>query len=94
MLNKKHPQPNTLSQWRTGRGHRLYFSAVLMLTLCAALACLIFSAFMSSGSPVLDTNLTPVVMAWQYIAETIFNMLVLVGLVKGAERIVRELFGL
>ena len=39
MLNKKHPQPNTLSQWRTGRGHRLYFSAVLMLTLCAALAC-------------------------------------------------------
>ena len=29
MLNKKHPQPNTLSQWRTGRGHRLYFSAVL-----------------------------------------------------------------
>lgn len=38
------------------------------------LACLIFSAFMSSGSPVLDTNLTPVVMAWQYIAETIFNM--------------------
>ena len=39
MLNKKHPQPNTLSQWRTGRGHRLYFSAVLMLTLRAALAC-------------------------------------------------------
>ena len=39
MLNKKHPQPNTLSQWRTGRGRRLYFSAVLMLALCAALAC-------------------------------------------------------
>ena len=58
------------------------------------LACLIFSAFMSSGSPVLDTNLTPVVMAWQYIAETIFNMLVLAGLVKGAERIVKELAGL
>ena len=37
MLNKKHPQPNTLSQWRTGRGRRLYFSAVLMLALCAAL---------------------------------------------------------
>ena len=39
MLNKKHPQPNTLSQWRTGRGRRLYFSAVLMLARCAALAC-------------------------------------------------------
>ena len=35
MLNKKHPQPNTLSQWRTGRGHRLYFSAVLMPALAA-----------------------------------------------------------
>lgn len=39
MLNKKHPQPNTLSQRRTGRVRRLYFSAVLMLALCAALAC-------------------------------------------------------
>lgn len=58
------------------------------------LAYLILSAFMSSGSPVLDINLTPVVMVWQYIAETIFNMLVLVGLVKGVERIVREPFGL
>ena len=58
------------------------------------LACLIFSAFMSSGSPVPDTSLSPVVMAWQYIGETLFNMLVLVGLVKGAERIVKELFGL
>lgn len=58
------------------------------------LACLIFSAFMSGGSPVPDTSLSPVVMAWQYIGETIFNMLVLVGLVKGAERIVKELFGL
>ena len=33
-------------------------------------------------------------MSWQYVAETIFNMLVLVALVKGAERIVKEMFGL
>ena len=39
MLNKKHPQPNTLSQRRTGRARRLYFSSVLVLALCAALAC-------------------------------------------------------
>ncbi len=58
------------------------------------LACLIFSAFMSSNSPVLDTSLSAVTMSWNYVAETIFNMLVLVGLVKGAERIVREMFGL
>ena len=58
------------------------------------LACLIFSAFMSSGTPVVDTSLSAVTMSWQYIGETIFNMLVLVGLVKGAERIVKEMFGL
>ena len=33
-------------------------------------------------------------MSWQYVAETIFNMMVLVGLVKGAERIIKEMFGL
>lgn len=58
------------------------------------LACLIFSAFMSGNTPVLDTSLSAVTMSWQYVAETIFNMMVLVGLVKGAERIVREMFGL
>ncbi len=58
------------------------------------LACLIFTAFMSSSSPVVDTSLSAVTMSWQYIGETIFNMLVLVGLVKGAERIVKEMFGL
>jgi len=58
------------------------------------LACLLFSAFTSSSGPVLDTSLSAVTMSWQYVGETIFNMLVLVGLVKGAERIVREMFGL
>ena len=58
------------------------------------LACLIFSAFASSSPPVLDTSLSAVTMSWQYVAETIFNMLVLVALVKGAERIIKEMFGL
>ena len=38
MLNKTHNQSNTLSQRRTGKVRRLYFSAVLMLALCAALS--------------------------------------------------------
>lgn len=58
------------------------------------LACLIFSAFMSGSAPVVDTSLSAVTMSWQYVGETIFNMMVLVGLVKGAERIVKEMFGL
>ena len=58
------------------------------------LACLIFSAFASTSTPALDTSLSAVTMSWQYVAETIFNMMVLVGLVKGAERIIKEMFGL
>lgn len=48
----------------------------------------------SGSAPVLDTSLSAVTMSWQYVGETIFNMIVLVGLVKGAERIVKEMFGL
>ena len=58
------------------------------------LACLIYSAFLSSGSPVVDSSLPAVTMAWEYIGELVFNMLVLTGLVKGADRIVREMFSL
>ena len=58
------------------------------------LACLIFSAFSSASTPTLDTGITTVTMIWKYIGEVIFNMLVLVGLIKGADRIVKELFGI
>ena len=58
------------------------------------LACLIYTAFISGSAPMLDTSLSAVTMSWQYVGETIFNMIVLVGLVKGAERIVKEMFGL
>ncbi len=58
------------------------------------LACLIYSAFLSSSAPVVDSDLPAVTMAWEYIGELVFNMLVLTGLVKGADRIVREMFSL
>ena len=58
------------------------------------LACLIFSAFAASSTPIADTSLPVVTMSWQYVAQTIFNMLILVALIKGAERIAKEMFGL
>lgn len=67
---------------------------VCMEGMVIVLACLIFSAFMSGGAPVADMPLSSMTMCWKYIGETIFNMLVLVELVKGAERIVKEMFGL
>lgn len=57
------------------------------------LACIIFSAFASASTPNIDTSITTVTMIWKYIGEVIFNMLVLVGLVKGADRIVKEMLG-
>ena len=58
------------------------------------LACLIYSAFLSSDAPPVDTTLPAVTMAWQYLGQLGFNMLVLTGLVKGADRLVREMFSL
>ena len=58
------------------------------------LACLIYSAFVSTSAPAIDSTQPAVTMAWKYIGELIFNMLVLTGMVKGADRIVREMFSL
>lgn len=57
------------------------------------LACIIFSAFSSTSTPALDTSITTVTMIWKYIGEVIFNMLVLVGLIKGSDRIIKEMLG-
>ena len=53
-----------------------------------------YSAFLSSSAPAVDSSLPAVTMAWQYIGQLIFNMLILTGLVRGASRIVKEMFGL
>ena len=57
------------------------------------LACIIFSLFASSP-PVVDPNAAAVTQVWSYVGELIFNMLVLVGAVKMADRVVREMMGL
>lgn len=58
------------------------------------LACLIYSAYLSSGTSGLpNTGTTAVTMVWAYLGETVFNMLILVGLVKGADHVVKEIFG-
>ena len=70
------------------------YVGVCMEGAVVVLACLIFTAFSASGTSAVDTSMSAVTMAWNYIAETIFNMLVLVGLIKGADHIIREMFGL
>ena len=52
------------------------------------------SAFLSSSTPAADATLPAVTMVWQYVGQLVFNMLILTGLVKGADRIVKEMLGL
>lgn len=55
------------------------------------LACIIYAGFV--GTPVVVSG-EATTMVWSYLAETVFNMLVLVGLIKGSDRIVHEMMGL
>lgn len=57
------------------------------------LACVIFSVF-AATPPAVDPNAAAVTQVWSYVGELIFNMLVLVGTVKMADRVVREMMGL
>lgn len=57
------------------------------------LACIIFSKF-ASTPPVIDKDAAVVTMVWSYIGELAFNMLILVGTVKMADRIVHEAMGI
>lgn len=69
------------------------YCAVLLEGAVIVLSCIIFSVFASSP-PVVDTSAAAVTQVWSYVAELIFNMLVLVGAVKMSDRIIREMMGL
>ena len=69
------------------------YAAVCLEGAIIVLACIIFSVFAASP-PVMDTSAAPVTMVWSYVGELIFNMLVLVGCVRMADRLVREMMGL
>ncbi len=76
-----------------GKSFLKSYAAVCLEGAVIVLGCVIFSVFASSP-PVVDTTAAPVTMVWSYIAELIFNMLILVGTVKMADRVVREMMGL
>lgn len=69
------------------------YAAVCLEGAIIVLACIIFSVFAGSP-PVVDADAAAAAMVWNYVGELIFNMLVLVGSVKMADRIVREMMGL
>lgn len=69
------------------------YAAVCLEGAIIVMACIIFSLFAASP-PVVDPDAAAVTMVWSYVGELVFNMLVLVGTVKMADRVVREMMGL
>ena len=76
-----------------GKSFLKSYAAVCLEGAIIILACIIFSKF-SASPPVVDVDATVVTMVWSYIGEVVFNMLVLVGTVKMADRVVREIMGI
>lgn len=68
------------------------YAAICLEGAIIVLACIIFSVFAASP-PVVDPNASAVTMVWSYVGELLFNMLVLVGAVKMADRVVKDMMG-
>ena len=84
--------PVPLSSLRESRA-RMSAGALSRVIVPIVLACIIFSVFAASP-PVVNPDAAAVTMVWSYIGELVFNMLILVGAVKMADRVVREMMGL
>ena len=69
------------------------YAGVCLQGVVIVLACIIFTAF-AATAPEMDTTLDPLEMVWKYVSELIFNMLILLGLVKGSDRIIHDMMGL
>lgn len=76
-----------------GRSFVKSYAGVCLEGAVIALACIIFSA-MASAPPAVDNSVSAVTAVWSYVAELIFNLLILVGAVKASDRVVREMMGL
>ena len=69
------------------------YAGVCMQGVVIVLACVIFTAYAAS-MPQIDTSAEPIKMVWGYVSEVVFNMLILLGLVKGSDRIIHDMMGL
>ena len=76
-----------------GKSFLKSYAGVCLEGAIIVLACIIFSVF-ASAPPTVDTSVAAATMVWDYLGEFIFNMLILVGAVKMADRVVREMMGL
>ncbi len=76
-----------------GKSFLKSYAAVCLEGAVIVLACAIFDLFAGSP-PNVNVGTAAATMVWSYIGELLFNMLILVGTVKMADRVVREMMGL
>ena len=69
------------------------YAAVCLEGAIIVLGCIIFSVF-TANPPAVDSSASATTMVWSYLGELIFNLLVLTGTIKMADRVVREMLGL
>lgn len=77
----------------TGKAFLKSYAGVCLEGAIIVLACVIFSVFASSP-PTVDPSASATTIVWSYMGEIIFNLLVLVGTVKMADRLTKEILGL
>lgn len=76
-----------------GKSFLKSYAGVCMEGAVIILSCVIFSLF-ASEPPTVNPDAAAATMVWSYIAELVFNMLILVGMVKMSDHIVKEMMGL
>ena len=69
------------------------YAGVCLQGVGIALSCIICSAIAASP-PAVDTGASVVTAVWTYVGELAFNLLVLVGAIKGCDCTVKEIMGL
>lgn len=77
-----------------GKAFLKSYAGVCLEGVIIILACIIFSVFAASPPVEFESTLSAVQMVWNYVAELLFNLLVLVGAVKMSDRIIKEMMGL
>lgn len=82
----------------TGKAFLKSYIGVCLEGAVIVLSCIIYTAFLGSGGapvpPDPEKPVSAVVMVWTYMVETGFNMLIFMALVKGADRVVKEMMAL
>ena len=76
-----------------GKNFLRSYAGVCLQGVVIALACIIFSTI-AVTDPAVDISVSAVTAVWSYVGELVFNLLILVGAIKGCDRIVKEIMGL